>query len=178
MSPVVLHLLGSFYFTKMAKEIQLTQGKVAIVDDEDYEYLNQWKWQANQKKSKRFYAYRGKKIDGKYKMIYLHRFVLNIIDKNIFIDHVNMNPLDNRKQNLRICNRSQNQMNKNVQKNNISGYKGVHFDKRTNKFFSYVTVNKKRYWLGYFIDPIDAAKAYNKGAIKFHGEFANLNKIY
>ncbi len=159
------------------KEIQLTQGKVALVDDDMFDYLNQWKWQANQKQNKRFYAYRGKKIDGKYTMIYLHRFILNLTDKKILVDHINMNPLDNRKENLRICTYSQNQMNKIVQKNNISGYKGVHFDKRTNKFFSYLTLNKKRYWLGYFIDPIDAAKAYNKAAIKFHGEFAKLNEI-
>jgi len=161
----------------MAKEIQLTQGKVAIVDDEDYEYLNQWKWQANQKKNKRFYAWRGKKIDGKYKMIYLHRFILKLTDKKIFVDHANMDTLDNRKINLRICNRSQNAANTDKYKFNSFGYKGISYDKRTNKFYAYITINKKTFYLGVFIDPKDAALAYNIAALKYHGEFANLNKI-
>jgi len=161
----------------MPKEIQLTQGKVAIVDDEDFEYLNQFRWCANQKKNNRFYAYRGKKINGKYTMIYLHRFILKIIDKKIFVDHANMDTLDNRKINLRICSHSQNQMNKQIQKNNSSSFKGVHFDKRCNKFFAVITLNRKRIWCGYYIDPIDAAKAYNEAALKYHGEFAKLNKI-
>lgn len=161
----------------MAKEIQLTQGKVAIVDDDDFDYLNQWKWQANQKQNKKFYAWRGKKINGKYKLIYLHRFILNLTDRKIYVDHVNMNTLDNRKINLRICTNSQNQMNKIVQKNNCYGYKGVYYDKRNNKYSSIITVNKKRHWLGYYIDPKDAAKAYNEAAIKLHGEFSKLNEI-
>ena len=169
--------VGIFYFIKMAKEIYLTQGQVAIVDDEDFEYLNQWKWQANQKKSKRFYAWRGKKIDGKYKMIYLHRFILKITDKKIFVDHVNMNTLDNRKINLRICTHSQNQMNTNKNNRNSLGYKGISYDKRVNKFYANITLNKKTFYLGGFIDPKDAAKAYNEAAIKYFGEFANLNKI-
>lgn len=161
----------------MAKEIQLTQGKVAIVDDEDYEYLNQWKWQANQKKNKRFYAWRGKKIDGKYKMIYLHRFILKLTDKKIFVDHANMDTLDNRKINLRICNRSQNAANTDKYKINSFGYKGISYDKRINKFYASITINKKTFYLGVFIDPKDAALAYNIAAIKYHGEFAKLNKI-
>jgi L-fucose mutarotase/ribose pyranase (RbsD/FucU family) len=159
------------------KEIQLTQGKVALVDDEDYEYLNQWKWQANQKGNKRFYASRYKMIEGKYSVIYLHRFILKISDKNIFIDHANMNTLDNRKSNLRICNRSQNTCNTEKNTYNLCGYKGVSFDKRCNKYFAVIKFNQKRYYLGYYIDPKDAAKAYNDGAIKYHGEFAKLNKI-
>ena len=159
------------------KEIQLTQGKVALVDDEDYDYLNQFKWQANQKQNKRFYAWRGKKINGKYRMIYLHRFILKLTDKKIFVDHANMDTLDNRKINLRICNRSQNAVNTDKNKINLLGYKGISFDKRSNKYYSSISVNKKRIHLGTFINPIDAARAYNAAAQKYHGEFANLNKI-
>jgi hypothetical protein len=169
--------LAIFILTQMAKEIILTQGKVAIVDDDDFEYLNQFKWQANQKKSKKFYAWRGKKIDGKYRMIYLHRFILKLTDKKIFVDHINMNTLDNRKINLRICTQSQNQMNTNKNNRNSLGYKGISYDKRVNKFYAAITLNKKRFNLGGFIDPVDAARAYNKAALKYHGEFANLNKI-
>ena len=159
------------------KEIQLTQGKVALVDDEDFEYLNQWKWQANKKKSKKFYAWRGKKIDGRYRMIYLHRFLLKLTDKKIFVDHVNMDTLDNRKENLRICTHSQNQMNKNKNSRNSLGYKGITYDKRVNRYYASITLDKKTFYLGGYIDPIDAAKAYNKAAIKFFGEFAKLNEI-
>ena len=157
------------------KEIQLTQGKVALVDDDDFEYLNQWKWQANQKQNKRFYAWRGKKIDGKYKMIYLHRFILKLTDKKIFVDHANMDTLDNRKINLRICNRSQNAVNTDKNKINLLGFKGISFDKRSNKYYSSICINKKRIHLGTFIDPKDAARAYNQAAQKYHGEFAQLN---
>jgi hypothetical protein len=161
----------------MAKEIQLTKGKVTIVDDEDFEYLNQWKWSTNSAKPERFYAWRNKRIDGKVNMIYLHRFILNITDRKIYVDHINNNSLDNRKVNLRQCSHSENERNKDKTKRNSSRFKGVCFDKSCNKFFSLITVNRKRIWLGYFIDIKDAAKAYNEAAIKFHGEFAKLNNI-
>ena len=166
-----------FLFYKLMKEIKLTQGKVALVDDEDFEYLNQWKWQANKKKSKKFYAWRGKKIDGRYRMIYLHRFLLKLTDKKIFVDHVNMDTLDNRKENLRICTHSQNQMNTNKNSRNSLGYKGITYDKRVNRYYASITLDKKTFYLGGYIDPIDAAKAYNKAAIKFFGEFAKFNEI-
>ena len=161
----------------MAKEIQLTKGKVTIVDDEDFEYLNQWKWSTNSAKPERFYAWRNKRIDGKVNMIYLHRFILNITDRKIYVDHINNNSLDNRKVNLRQCSHSENERNKDKTKRNSSGFKGVCFDKSCNKFCSLITVNKKRIWLGYFIDPIDAAKVYNEAALKYHGDFAKLNEI-
>ena len=72
----------------MAKEIQLTKNKVAIVDDEDFEYLNQWKWSTNAANPRRFYAWRNKRIEGKVNMIYLHRFILNITDRKIHVDHI------------------------------------------------------------------------------------------
>jgi hypothetical protein len=110
-------------------------------------------------------------------MIYLHRFILKLTDKKIFVDHANMDTLDNRRINLRICNRSQNAANTDKNKINLLGYKGISFDKRSNKYYSSISVNKKRIHLGTFIDPIDAARAYNNAAQKYHGEFANLNKI-
>ena len=151
------------------KEIQLTQGKVALVDDEDFEYLNQWKWYV----TKRNYVRRSKENE----TLYLHRIILNVKDKNIFIDHVNMNKLDNRKINLRICNRSQNGMNRNKTSLNSSGYKGVVFDIRRKKYYAKIKVNQKIIFLGYYINCIDAARAYNQAAQKYHGEFAKLNVI-
>jgi hypothetical protein len=167
--------LSIFYFTIMAKEIILTQGKVAIVDDEDYDYLNQFKWHVI-KYGNIFYAYRNiKKLNGKRSSFSMHRTIMNA-NKGYIVDHINQDTLDNRKINLRICTQSQNQMNRNKTIKNKTGYKGV-IQKGNNKFGVQITLNKKIIHIGYYIDPIDAARAYNSAALKYHGEFANLNKI-
>ena len=158
------------------KEIQLTQGKVALVDDEDYEYLMQWKWFAN-KKGSTFYAVRSLHSNNVRKTIFMHRLITNNINTKMQTDHLNGNGLDNRKINLRICTTSQNSMNRGLQINNTTGFKGVNYDKFSNKFRAQIRVNNIYKNLGYYIDPKDAARAYNEAAIKFHGEFANLNKI-
>ena len=93
------------------------------------------------------------------------------------IDHINGNSLDNRKLNLRICTNSQNLMNRGKNKNNTSGYKGVRLINSNKKWRAQIQYKKIFYHLGCFEKRIDAAKAYNEAAIKFHGEFANLNKI-
>jgi hypothetical protein len=162
----------------MAKEIKLTQGKVAIVDDADFEYLNQWKWCARKdSKNGKFYAIRSTYIDGKCKTLLMHRVIVNNNDSKMHTDHCNGFTLDNRKINLRICTNSQNQMNKKTQINNKSGHKGVYFYKIANKWRSVIKINKVVYHLGYFLNKIDAAKAYNEAAIKYFGQFANLNII-
>ncbi len=161
------------------KEIQLTQGKVALVDDEDYEYLNQYKWYAN-KNANTFYAVRNLSINKKNdSKIFMHRFITNNMNPKMHTDHFNGNGLDNRKINLRICTNSQNAMNQTKQINNTSGYKGVTYFKNTSnkKWMAAITVNKKRFYLGVYIDIKDAARAYNEAAIKLYGEFAKLNEI-
>tara|TARA_R110000868_G_scaffold146432_1_gene367237 strand:- start:666 stop:1151 length:486 start_codon:yes stop_codon:yes gene_type:complete len=158
------------------KEIQLTQGKVALVDDEDYDYLMQWKWFAN-KKGSTFYAVRSLHSNNVRKTIFMHRLITNNINTKMQTDHLNGNGLDNRKINLRICTTSQNSMNRGLQINNTTGFKGVNYDKFSNKFRAQIRVNNIYKNLGYYIDPKDAARAYNEAAIKLHGEFANLNKI-
>ena len=158
------------------KEIQLTQGKVALVDDEDYEYLMQWKWFAN-KKGSTFYAVRSLHSNNVRKTIFMHRLITNNINTKMQTDHLNGNGLDNRKINLRICTTSQNSMNRGLQINNTTGFKGVNYDKFSNKFRAQIRVNNIYKNLGYYIDPKDAARAYNAAAQKYHGEFANLNKI-
>jgi hypothetical protein len=168
--------VGVFHFIKMAKEIQLTQGKVAIVDDDLFEYLNQWKWCAC-KISNRFYAIRSYRLNSKKIFIYMHRLITNNNDSKMHTDHKNNNPLDNRIENLRICTNSQNQMNTKVQINNTSGFKGVTWNKIVKKWVAQIKLNNKLINLGYYIDPIDAARAYNAAALKYHGEFAHLNKI-
>ena len=160
----------------MAKEIQLSQGKVAIVDDEDFEYLNQWKWHVI-KSDNIFYAKRNiKRYTGKQTQISMHRLIMNP-DKYMKIDHIDRDGLNNQKNNLRICTNSQNCMNRILHSNNKSGFKGVYFCKQHNKFRARVCINKINKHIGLYIDAKDAARAYNAAAIKYHGEFANLNKI-
>jgi hypothetical protein len=159
----------------MAKEIQLTQGKVAIVDDEDFEYLNQFKWHAS-KLSGKFYARRYIKLSNPNIKILMHRDVMKP-EKAFVIDHIDGNTLNNQKNNLRICTHAQNMRNSKININNTSGFKGVYWHKITSKWMAYICFNNKRIHLGVFHVLKDAARAYNDAALKYHGEFANLNKI-
>jgi hypothetical protein len=158
------------------KEIQLTQGKVALVDDEDFEYLNQFRWFSNNMNGK-FYVGRYITVS-KYKQIRIsmHRFIMKP-EKGMVIDHLDRNPLNNQKNNLRICTQGENLRNKKIYANNKCGFKGVIWWERNSKWKAEIRHNKKKIYLGYYKNINDAARAYNAAALKYHGEFANLNKI-
>ena len=120
------------------KTIQLTKNKETVVDDDIFEYLNQYKWNAWYNTSNgQFYACRTKnykKANGNWTSIQIrmHRIVLGIEDGDVHVDHVNGNTLDNRKENLRICNINQNSKNRTrKQKTNTSGYRGVYKGKNS-----------------------------------------------
>ncbi len=147
------------------KYIELTKGKRAIVDDEDFEYLNQWKWLFDSN-----YARRSIGPAGNQECLYMHKLLINC-PKNRKGDHINGNKLDNRKSNLRIATVSENGMNRKVSKNNKSGLKGVSFFE--GRWRAYI----QRKFLGYYSTKKEAAIAYNKAAQEFFGEFARLNKI-
>lgn len=151
------------------KEIQLTQGKVALVDDEDFDYLNQWKWHFS-----KGYAARHKPRTEGHALIFMHCVIMQSPrDKDT--DHINGDRLDNRRKNLRICTRAQNIQNRGATIKNACGYKGVCFDKSRNKWSAEINTNKKRIHLGRFDTPEDAARAYDAAARRLHGEFARLN---
>lgn len=159
------------------KEIQLTKGKIAIVDDEDYEWLNEWKW---------FYDSYGYARRGQYnkktkniKSIRMHRTIIDAKDGEL-VDHINRDRLDNRKSNLRICDWSLNSRNRKISKNNTSGYRGVYFDDSSRvikKWKVIIRLNNKRIYIGRFKTKTEAAKAYNDAAVKYFGEVDVLNKI-
>jgi hypothetical protein len=167
--------LAIFILTQMAKEIILTQGKVAIVDDEDFEYLNKWKWHIYKQNRNNYYARTVIHLNKKRIPVVMHRLLVKC--DGYIIDHISGDGLDNRKCNIRVCNRSENPINRRVNINNLSGYKGVSWFKPEQKWRAQIQYRKIVYHLGCFIDPIDAAIAYNEAALKYHGEFANLNKI-
>jgi hypothetical protein len=156
------------------KEIPLTQGYVAIVDDNlSGEFLNH-KWSASvsirSDGSKSVYA---KRHPGG-KAIYLHRLIMNAKNGE-HVDHVNGNGLDCRKENMRICTNTENQYNKRPQSGGTSKYKGVYWEKSRSKWHASIMLNKKRFPLGRFTSEIDAARAYDAAALKYFGEFARIN---
>ena len=156
------------------KEIQLTKGFVTLVDDEDYETLSQYRWRALKGSQRTWYAARNIKVAGKNMTIMMHREIINA-PENIFVDHINMDALDNRRENLRLCSKQENCCNKGKFSNNTSGYKGVSWDKRGERWVAQIRVNLSSKHLGYFDTPEDAARAYDKAARQYHGEFARTN---
>lgn len=156
------------------KKISLTQGRSAIVDDIDFKYLMQWKWHY------RSTGYAGRsQSKTPTSTIYMHRELLNrILGHNDFdrCDHENMNRLDNRRSNLRPASRSQNRANSKLQSGS-SKFKGVSWSKADQKWRAHIKFQGKSKSIGFFDDEIDAARAYNKAAIEYFGEFARLNDV-
>jgi hypothetical protein len=162
------------------QKIPLAQGKFAIVDDEDYPKLGRFTWRKNN------YGYVVREVHIGYvlkegrkkrvrKMVLLHRSIIGMLSKKLVVDHINGDPLDNRRENMRVCTRSQNIRNAKIKKTNKSGYKGVSWFKRKRKWVAYIHYMYKSYHLGYFNDLEDAAKAYDKAALQYFGEYARLN---
>ncbi len=162
------------------KEIPLTRGYRAIVDDDDYERLSAKRWRASVMKpradgSVTVYAIGSTSLrDGKERTLFLHRVVLDA-PKGKQVDHINGDGLDNRKENLRICTNAENNRNRRPYPYGDSKFKGVSWAKRDEKWRATIKMNGKRIHLGYFTREIDAANAYDAAAIERFGEFARTN---
>lgn len=160
------------------KIIPLTQGKVAIVDDADYDWLNQWRWYARKNRNT-FYAVRVVYLPhGKRTTILMHRQILGLEfgDKRES-DHKNHEGLNNRRCNLRVCNCAQNQQNRNARRSHSSAYKGVGWHKPRHNWRARIVNNGHRICLGYFVSEINAAHAYDKASKELFGEFASTNFV-
>lgn len=160
------------------KKIPLTQGKFALVDDEDYEAISKYKWRLLSQPGKNTcYAVRTKwRPETKdCRDQRMHRQLLGITDSKTFVDHKDGNGLNNQKNNLRICTASQNLANARVSKSNSSGLKGVSWHKAAKKWQAYISFDKKRIHIGLFENINDAGAAYDKKAVQIYGAFAKTN---
>ena len=149
--------------------IPLTQGKLAIVDAEDYDWLIQYNWCACKCRNT-FYATRM----GGGRTIRMHREIMHA-PKGVMCDHINHNGFDNRKSNLRLCTNAQNSYNQQARSSCTSKYKGVHWNKPNNKWVARIAFKQKRMHIGCFDNEIKAAMAYDKKAKELFGEFAYPN---
>jgi hypothetical protein len=162
-----------FAYNFSMKEIPLTRGKIALIDDEDFEVVSQYKWSA-MKHGRTFYARTNIPVSGhgkqKQRTLRMHQL---LVGKGR--DHEDGDGLNNQRKNLRIATHRQNGANSRRPKNNTSGYKGATFHKATSKWLAQIKVDYKNIYLGVYSTPEEAAAAYDEAAYEHFEEFAQLN---
>ena len=151
------------------KEIALTQGRTALVDDDDYEWLSQWRWYFNSNGPG--YASRW---DKSRRSVLMHRVIMNA-EKGVVIGHRNGNTLDNRRVNLYRATRSTLGSQQRPQTGGHSRYKGVTWDRSNQRWRAQIKVQGKPKHLGYFTDEAAAAQAYDEAAARLFGPVAVTN---
>lgn len=160
------------------KTIPLTKGMYAIVDDVDYDYLVQFSWQYKRgPKHSSGYAKRGIfNEDGKASSLLMHRDIM-VAKRGQYVDHINRNGIDNRRENLRFATPSQNAANSKRHKSNKSGYKGVFTHKQSGRWLAHIRINGKSTHVGIFDCPKEAHEAYMKAAREHYGDFASDGEV-
>lgn len=158
------------------KRIKLTQNKYALIDDEDFEKINQFKWYAHYYRSGWRAIRNIRKSNGRWTAQLMHRLIMNT-PEGMDTDHENHNGLDNQKHNLRVCTNAQNQHNQKLRQlgTTSSHYRGVYWHKAGKKWAAQIQLNNKQIHLGLYPNEITAAKDYDIKATKLFGKFACLN---
>jgi len=154
------------------KKILLTQGKVSLVDDDDYERLARYPWCY---KGSGYAVRRGPVTDGKQSLLYMHKEILNIGPEKE-VDHINHDRLDNRRANLRVCDHKQNARNMKRRERKTSQFIGVYWERARRKWHAQVKLNYRARFIGRFDSEEEAARAYDQAAVMLHGEFASTNE--
>jgi hypothetical protein len=156
------------------RRIPLGEGRYTIVDQQDFYWLNHFHWTCDGKKDS-IYAVRNIISDGERKIIRMHREIMKP-PAGLLVDHRNNKTWDNRRDNLRVATSSQNLANRRIDKSKDSSrFRGVCYRKERGRWSAQITFMGKAIRLGYYGNEIDAAKAYDEAAKKYHGEFAKLN---
>lgn len=157
------------------KEIKLPRGSVAIVDDEDYEELSKYSWSIDQWGYVRRSVYDQSSKSGRSAVL-MHRQVLGLLpDDGSIVDHIDRDPLNNKKFNLRLVSSSQNAMNRSLSSRNKSGLRGVYWSEASKKWMAVIQANRKKVHLGYFVNKEDAYAVYCTAAKDMHGEYSSVD---
>ncbi len=156
-------------------ELSLPSGHTALIDSDSWPLVKGYAWHVSVDTHTNYAIADATTKDGKLTAVGMHRLIVSALPEQ-FVDHRNRNGLDNRRENLRTCTRSQNGGNRRINANNTSGYKGVWWNARRNKWQVALGLDGARMHLVYFTDPWDAAQAYNTAALIHFGEFALLNE--
>jgi hypothetical protein len=164
-------------------QVTLTKGYVTTVDDGDYDrVMAAGPWRAIERRRKdgslwNVYAQRTLRTDGVVGLQKLHRFILGITDPDIKVDHEHHDGLNNTRKNLRVSTQSQNSSNRQKMQATSSRFKGVSWFKPYSKWRVQIEIAGKKKHLGYFLDEVDAARAYNAKAKEIFKEFALVNDV-
>jgi hypothetical protein len=157
------------------KEVELSKGKVALVDDDSFDLVTGYTWHCSHIHGKDIhYAKTNIRVGDRQKQIWMHRLILGC-PSNKEVDHIDSNGLNNQKSNLRIATHQQNLFNQRKRSGGTSQYKGVCWCKRSERWLAQLVINRKNKVLGYFDDEISAAVAYDTAAMFYFGEFARKN---
>lgn len=154
------------------KNIPLSQGMKALVDDEDYKELSKFRWYAHWR-GNTFYAARSVKVGEKKVTLSMHRVILKV-GPDQEVDHKDRNGLNNTRKNLRIATDQQNQGNARKRLDNTSGFKGVTFHPQLKRWWARIWFGGKRHSLGTYRDPRQAHAAYCEAAVRMHKQFARF----
>lgn len=142
----------------------------SLIDNKDYEKINQWRWHSDNKG----YVIRRVRRNGRKSVVYMHREIMNTPD-GMVTDHINGIKTDNRRVNLRVCLDGQNKRNRGASRANKVGLKGVYWQKQIGRWYSRIQLNGKSIYLGTFPTAEAASKAYDTASKRYHGEYARLN---
>jgi hypothetical protein len=151
-------------------ELPLSKGAVTVIDDADFASIGSFKWSLHS----RGYAVRTVRTATRVRMVSMHRELL-ACPEGLVVDHINLNTLDNRRTNLRVCTAQENMRNRRSERGSRSRYKGVARNSALNKWVAGIGIDGRRFHLGTFTSEIDAALAYDNAARDCFGEFAHLN---
>ena len=158
-------------------EIEICGYRV-IIDDDDWDKVKMYRWHVDQvylRRSGNYYFRTRPYKNGQRITLVLHKYVKGVSPEGMYIDHINRNTLDNRKENLRFVTPQQNKYNQKTRKDNTSGYKGVGVQTHCKRYIVRIVYGGKRHSLGTFDSPEDGARVYDKKALEVFGEYAVTN---